>query len=434
MGVNPSKPDNRDSHSSTNSAYLSYVAIFSKLEQKESIFPAIQEEIEYASAIHDRKQLKSLACELAAHILDLNQLKHVKLDKDDQTRRLVATEKYEMALGKLKSILSIPEVTDTISDDKETDSSVAPKNLEDEELCCLTAQYDKLWNQIVNTQVSLDDYCQIDRDLFCLQVRLRDFQITPESSLFDINNEVSKLRTVVNKRIDNLELFDHFSQQIKTLELRVAIEDGNKQELSHLDEATRSLENDIEDTNWEDGLIERKTELLCSLNKVKQNIKASDIKKDIKVDKYCEADTFEEIYGNIDIIRKCTPDISINHEADNLPPPLPRRKMKTAPAGSNERGTIYINNDILQVSDHIPSILKVKSRPPQPLPRRSEEKVINNLPKYWMRLDELVQQEFATEEDKLEILQIRKHAEEARMMFERRLAELADKFQESIDI
>ncbi|XP_060521690.1 uncharacterized protein LOC132699160 [Cylas formicarius] len=456
------------------------LALFNTINEKEYLFIAMQADVDKAFVTRDRKSIETLFAEITGHILELKQIRKSDLSPSDRGRIEKLVYSFEISLAKLKSVygyLTLPKKTtansvfynETVNDFNNVDSdenhfrprSSLPNSFDSALSVAQTiSRANSLYNRppfpdssLLDLDLSLgfalstiesefeslkmvasepiDDvtqYYQLDKTVFYLCAQLNQLHCSAEPKLetkkLELLAELKRFRELLDRRAAELEEMLRIGTDLRALEIRFdgcSIADYQ----SLLDEVLK-LQEKLDNTSWEDNLQPKK---LAALENVEGLIaKISYAESEQVVD-----ESFQQIYGNVEASYKAggggastdfTYDIINNLSA-----------VKSGPSYS--RATIYSNVAIVRENEdgtRSYNGANTPKKPPLPLPRNYDEKVINDLPKHWRRLNEIFDKKVMTAGDASEVDEIQRHLEVAKNLFMRKIGKVNERCQEVVDL
>lgn len=461
-----------------------------RIDEKECIFIAMQAEIDKAITENNRQAMKSLLCEIAAHIMELQQWKQVNMPSSERGRCQRVIYNFEICMAKLKSIhnsdtavmkknqvtgqenskfypnpdivsdlmtfnsidsrRSIPEHDDDQSELRTNSLYSNQPQINDDVFESVANELDVLKDQLQRPVEDITDYYKMNKGVFYLQVRLKDIEGPQGSTLnarkLELLKQLADFRNLLDRKSGELEEQADIIQEINTLE--ILVDSATEKELRGLEARALIFQEVVEKSLWDQRLklelltriariLERTTysvsptasttnsveQIYVNLNSLQEEVNNSEALESIKSDAVLEQPP-EDIYGNIEIIRQ------------NVIP-----RVQRSSSNVSQRGTVYVNADVVsqnatanELSQSFQRHQELINKPPLPLPRNYEHKIVNDLPMHWQRLNEILDSEFISETDKMEVAEIRKHAEVAKNLFERKIKLIMQKCEECIEL
>lgn len=469
-----------------------------KLQEKNHICIAMKEEVKEAIESKDPAALKKLMAEIAAHMIDLRQLRSMELSTSERGRSQRILKNFEMFMASMKSVLvPIPSSSSRMDPDIVSDlihlencdntrrkssptvpeSATNPPNLPLITSTChaieavfqaIVSEFDFLKDKLQRPINDIDEYYQIDKGVLFLQLQLNSVELADNSPLyttkFKLLEQLERFRLLLDQKSGELEEQQQLAQEVNTLELKLdsAV---TEHELQCLNKRAQLIHETIEKGAWDDNIVEGKQDVLKKLSAIL-------VKFDCALSSKCVGPS-ENLYGNLPALQRNDTELEelegirsidrvLEEEAkklnisddEELYANLPQRRksevewqprVRRTSSNVSQRGTVYINADVvreLNASSEQPQIfnnvvqkyLEPINKRPLPLPRNYEEKVINDLPNQWRRLNKILSSPIISDAEKSEVVEIRKQAEIAKNLFERKIQKIMDKLEESVEL
>lgn len=499
--------------------------VVSKIDQKECVFIAMQSEIDKAIAENNREGMKALVSEIAAHILDLNQLKKVPMSSGNKGRTQKTIYNFELAIAKLKSIYNYDTAMmkeknkhsmanqsssfyvermdvrepDIVSDLIRFDSThnmhrpsnrenrtTLPNVAEDENntsrhlqrsnslysnqpqtfedtFIYIENEFEVLKDQVERPVEDVNEYYQMDKGVFYLYVKVKNLELPENSSLnerkFRLIKELTEFRTILDRKSGELEEQREIDQEINTLEL--LLDSATENEIINLRKRASILQETVERSSWSPNHNKRKVDLLRRLARFLERIAYTSPSSSI-------INSIEHIYGNLNSIQEEMAKIEATERAEaiynnienqvddsnntenleeNTSGDIPNlqeydesiygnveiiRQNMEPREPSSENPSDYENFGLLNEGNTIAH--EAGPKPPLPLPRNFDDKIINDLPKHWQKLNEIFNKDILSETDIAEVADIQRHTEVARNLFERKIKKIFLKLEDCVDL
>lgn len=440
-----------------------------KIEEKENICIAMQKDIDLAILQGNTKDIESLKNDINANLIDLNQVFKIQNIPDGMvnlTKAGMVKHTFETNLAKLKSLEPQQEknstenssngnpdlVKDLIRVDEEPSRLLNEKKLKSvaDELTVL-----KDW--FARSGSDYDVYCVLDKGGFYLQTDLRNIEIPTTSPLHqrkhDLIDEVSAFRDSVSRRFADIQEQQNFIKALDTLLLELR-EAANEHDFEVIHKKALALHEQMPTSPWGNGLSSSKETVLKKLTEIEQSTlvlkekchrkknSQKQIEPDGEPDLQIEdlphdssADQVENLYSNLDVVKQHKFDTNADDGLQNI---------QTATHPQNQldfdltRYTIYANEDVIHNMDysslgHEKYKVEIK-KPPLPSPRNSEDAIINKLPRYWQKLNEILLADSSDETSRNEVVYIQKEMETAKNLFEEKMKLVLNKFEATVQL
>ncbi|KAH1025420.1 uncharacterized protein LOC109538972 isoform X2 [Dendroctonus ponderosae] len=467
-----------------------------KIQEKNHICIAMNEEVQEAIESKDPTIVKKLMAEVAAHMIDLQQLRSMELSSSERGRSQRILKNFEMFMASLKSVL-VPEspafqsssrpcnssriepdiVSDLIhlenSDSTRRNSSLTTpessanpsathsqrqKDLPLHTSTChaiegvfqaIVSEFDFLKDKLQRPIDDIGEYYQIDKGVLFLQLQLNSVELPDNSPLyatkFKLLEQLESFRLLLDQKSGELEEQQQLAKEVNTLELKLdsAV---TEQELQCLNKRAQLIQETIKNGIWDDNLVENKADILKRLFAILVKINCASKTEDT------ELDELEGIRSIDRILEEEAEKLNINDD-EELYANVPHRsrsevdlqpRLRRTSSNVSQRGTVYINADVIRqnttsdkpqiFSNSVQKYLEPINKRPLPLPRNYEEKVINDLPNQWRRLNKILNSQLISDAEKSEVAEIRKQAEIAKNLFERKIRKIMDKVEESVEL
>lgn len=413
-----------------------------KIDEKENICIAMQNDIDLAILQGNTKNIELLKNEIDANLIDLNQVFQIRnIPRGHLRKATIVKHNFETNLGKLKSLeknstenssSGNPDlVKDLIGVDVEPSCSLPENKLKAvaDELAALKDCFARSCNDY-------DIYCVLDKGGFYLQADLRNIEIPTTSPLYqrkqDLTEELLAFRDSVSRRFAEIQEQHNFITSLDTLFVELN-EATNKHDFEVVHKKALALRDQMPTSQWGSGLSSSRETVLKKLIEIEQSTLSLRDKypqrSSLESNSECfqieghsndsSTDIEENLYSNFDVFKQHQFGTSANDVLQNL-----------------TRRTIYANEDAIQNMDffrHNVSEVEIKKRP-LPLPRNSEDTVINNLPRYWQKLNEILLADSSDETSRNEVDHIQKQIETARKLFEKKMELVLNKFEEAVEL
>lgn len=421
-----------------------------KIDEKENICIAMQNDIDLAILQGNTKNIELLKNEINANLIDLNQIFQIRnIPRGRLTKATIVKHNFETNLAKLKSL----ELQHQGTNSTENSSSGNPDLVKDllgvdVEPSCLLPE-NKL-KAVADELIALKDcfarscndydiYCVLDKGGFYLQADLRNIEIPTTSPLYqrkqDLTEELLAFRVAVSRRFAEIQEQHNFITSLDTLFVELN-EAANEHDFEVVHKKALALRDQMPTSQWGSGLSSSRETVLKKLIEIEQsttcpqrrNLESSSEKLDTRnnIDHFdfqiedhsndFRTDIEENLYSNFDVFKQ--------HQF-----------------GTNSyltRGTIYANEDAIQSMDfsverHNVNEMEIKKRP-LPLPRNSEDTVINNLPRYWQKLNDILLADSSDETSRNEVDHIQKQIETAKKLFEKKMKLVLNKLEDAVEL
>ncbi|XP_066139887.1 uncharacterized protein [Euwallacea fornicatus] len=477
-GLSHNRSQRNSFRSHANGSIINTVS--SKIDDKDNVFISMQGDIQVSMNSNDKAQMRNLISEITAHLVDLDQIRLVKnIPNMDLGRYRKVRHNFEIALATLKSTLELaPSSTEIKSQNPDlvsdlinfgvsscSSDSITNNNHLEDLLRSIDGELGVLKDNLGRSDGHSDIFCNIDKGAFYLQAKLNGLEISNESPLnkwkFRLLQDLSDFRKVVARQIRSLEEREQLIKVINLLEVKL---EGatTKEDFERLHSKARELQEILQKFPWEHEVGVSKDQLMKKLVMVENATSASQIygnlsyqaQEELKsinsIDKVLQeySGSYEnhEIYGRTTLretnlydnyeafqqkLSDCVDDEEIYGNMETI------RQEQQSPRIS-QRGTVYVNEEVIKQHSHGSMDNQEKlsnvSKRPLPLPRNFENNLIASLPKNWERLNQILESEQLSDMQKEEVVDIRKQAEIAKNLFERKIRKIIEKYEDTMEM
>lgn len=446
-----------------------------KIDEKENICIAMQKDIDSAILQGNTKNIELLKNEIDANLIDLHQVFLIRnIPRGHLTKAGMVKHNFETNLAKLKSLELKQEKNSTEnspSGNPDLVKDLIEVNMEpsclllENKLKAVSDELTVLKDCFARSCNDYDIYCVLDKGGFYLKADLRNIEIPTTSPLHqrkqDLTEELSAFIDCVSRRFAEIQEQHNFITSLDTLLVELS-EATNDHDFEVVHKKALALRDQVPTSPWGSGLNSSKETVLKKLDELEQSTlilkenfsqkinlepcgEKLDLRKNLdRLDSQIESlsndsrtDIEENLYSNFDVFKQLQFGTNANDVLQNIPTAIhPQNNFDF----NLTRSTIYANEDVIQNVDylalgerHKKTEVEIKKRP-LPLPRNSEDTVINNLPRYWQKLNEILLVDSSDEINRKEVAHIQKQIETAKKLFEKKMELVLNKFEDSMEL
>ncbi|XP_066245891.1 uncharacterized protein [Euwallacea similis] len=449
--------------------------VSSKIDDKDNVFISMEGDIRASMLSNDKDQMRNLISEITAHLVDLDQIRLVKnIPNADLGRYRKVRHNFEIALATLKSTLELsPSSTEIKSQNPDLVSdlislggsscsrnSITKHDQVEDLLRSIEEGLGELKEYLRRPGAHSDTFCNIDKSAFYLQVKLNDLEVSDESSLnkwkFHLLKDLADFRRIIEEKMGSLEEEEQLIKNINVLEVELE-EAITEEDFKNLHIRARLFQEILQKFNWDNEAEVSKEWLMRKLIAVEKATAASRVYGNLSYKAQEELDSISsidkalhehngsyekqnEIYGKT-ILRE--ENIYSNSESfqqkfsdyvddEEMYGNIETIRQQLQSLRNSQRGTVYVNEEIIKQyprnsMENQENLSSNASKRPLPLPRNFENNLITSLPKSWQRLNKILESGQLSDTQKMEVVEIRKQAEIAKNLFERKIRKIMEK-------